>query len=425
MADANNPNTPQSEAEKAYQANILAARERLAKIEAAMEATKQPQPAPVPTPAPTPTPAPAPVQAPVPQPAAPIAPQPAPAPAAPAQPTGFSLSALKNPGQPVAPSITQQIPKQPAPDVAAIIAAHKSVSPLSDAAATPAGPTQAPPAPIAQNPLTKPSQPAKTPEHLAPVATPTPKRSMPSRLRPLLSAVIVFFVVLAAFKAPIFYYQVRYLFESPKTSQTTTTVANDVSSTPMLIIPKINVSTPIVFEPSIVEANVQKALESGVVHYGNTANPGETGNAVIFGHSSNDWDKPGDYKFIFVLLEKLAIGDTYSIDYKGIRYEYQIYDRKVILATDVGVVAPTSEPTSTLITCWPTGTSQKRLVVHAKQVSPEPSTSNNVAQVPSLKTVGPVLPGGDSNNGITGTVTTWIENIRSAIKGEVIQVNDK
>ncbi len=412
MADATDPNNPQSEAEKAYQANLMAARERLAKIEAAMGTPKPFVAAPVPVIPEEPI-APAPTPPPAPQLAQPTN-----------QPTGFSLSALKNPSQPTGPTLAQQIPQEPmpapvptpAPDVAAMIAAHKSVSPLSDTAQAAA--------PIAQNPLTKPPEPAKTPDHLDPVKTPPPPRSMPSRLKPLLSAVIVFFVVLAAFKAPIFYYQLRYLFESPKTSQTTTTTPNDIASAPTLTIPKINVSTPIMFEPSIAEASVQKALESGVVHYGNTANPGENGNAVIFGHSSNDWDKPGNYKFIFVLLEKLAVGDTYTIDYKGIRYEYQIYDRKIILATDVSVVAPTADPTSMLITCWPTGTSQKRLVVHAKQVSPTPSATGSVAKTPTLKTVGPVLPGGDSNNGIIGTVTTWLENIRSALKGEPIQVNE-
>lgn len=414
MADATDPNIPQSEAEKAYQANLLAARERLAKIEAAMNV---PQPVVQPV---AQTPPPAPIAA---APVVTAAPTPPPTPQ-PAQPSGFSLSSLKNPVQPgVTPAPAPAPVAAPMPDVAAMIAAHKSVSPLSSEKAIPAPSPLA--TPIAQNPLTKPPEPATTPDHLAPVKTPPAPRSMPSRLKPLLSAVIVFIVVLAAFKAPIFYYQLKYLFESPKTSQTTTTTSNDVASTPTLTIPKINVSTPIVFEPSIVEANVQKALESGVVHYGNTANPGDVGNAVIFGHSSNDWDKPGNYKFIFVLLEKLAVGDTYTIDYKGIRYEYQIYDRKIILATDVGVVAPTSEPTSTLITCWPTGTSQKRLVVHAKQITPTPTATGTVAQTPALKTVGPVLPGGDSNNGITGTVTTWIENIRSALKGETVQINDK
>jgi len=412
MPDATDPNIAHPDAEAEYQANLIAARERLAKIEAAMG-----NPAPTAQPAAAPTPAPAPA-------------------------SSFTLTELKNPTTPVAqafheaendpltpiveeettlPQTPAPVPP-PAPDVAAIIAAHKSVSPLSDTQK----PAELAPAPktvpaLPQNPLTK-SDPA--PEHLKPVKTPPPARSMPSRLRPIITAVIVFFVVLAAFKAPIFYYQIKYLFESPKATQVASN-SSQISSTPTLTIPKINVSTPVVFEPSIAEANVQKALESGVVHYGNTAEPGKPGNAVIFGHSSNDWDKPGNFKFIFVLLEKLGVGDTFTIDYKGTRYEYQIYDRKIVLATDISVVAPTADPTATLITCWPTGTSQKRLVVHAKQVSPQPAASQVASETPKLNTVSTTLPGSDSNNGITGTVTTWIENIRSALKGEQIQVNDQ
>lgn len=380
MPDNDDQPISHPEAEAAYQANLSAARQRLAKIEASLQQPQQASPAPVQS--------------------QPVAPTPTPV------PSGFNLQNLKNPAPGEAPSAT------PTPSVDAIIAAHKSVSPLSDSA----------PIARAQNPLTK-HEPA-TAEHLEPIKTPPAPRSLPSRLKPLASAVIVFFLVLAAFKEPIFYYQIRYLFETPKTTSQSATNGSQVATTPTLTIPKINVSAPVVFEPSIAEAAVQKALESGVVHYGNTANPGQAGNAVLFGHSSNDWDKPGNYKFIFVLLEKLAVGDTYTIDYKGTRYEYQIYERSIILATDVHVVAPTSDPTSTLITCWPTGTSQKRLIVRGKQISPQPSKTAGTQSQATTNQINTVLPGGDSNNGIVGTVTTWIENIRSALKGETIQVNN-
>jgi len=381
MADATDPTIPQSEAEIAYQANLLAARERLLKVEAAMDV---PQPLAQPTPQTIPAST-----------VVPIVPV-----------TGFSLSALKNPtgtGTGPAPSVAPP-PAAPLPDISAIPAAI----PL--------------PAPKAENPLTKQAESATAPEHLQPVRTPPP-RSMPSRLKPLLSAVIVFFVVLAAFKAPVYYYQLKFLFGSPQTSTQTTPGSSQIAAAPTLTIPKINVSAPVIFEPSITEANVQKALESGVVHYGNTAKPGEVGNSVIFGHSSNDWDKPGGYKFIFVLIEKLAVGDTYSVDYKGVRYEYQIYERRIIPATEVSVVAPTVEATSTLITCWPTGTTQKRLIVRAKQVSPQPAARRDVAQVPALNQVNTVLPGTDSNNGLTGTVNSWIEDIRAALRGDTIDVS--
>lgn len=421
MPDATPPNPHQHEAEKAYQANLAAARERLAQVEAALYSAPQ-NPAPNPTSAPKPEPTP-------------------PAPPVTATPASFSLSDLKNPTTPTAAPIETPVPpidmppvtaeptapaQKPAvpPDVAAIIANHKSVSPLSDVQAS-APPAKTAMPPLSASPLASSVHKIEEPDHLKPVKTPPPPASLPSRLKPILSAVIVFFIVLAAFKAPIYYYQVRYLIDTQnKTSQTAQT-ASTISVVPTLTIPKIGVSAPIIFVPSTDEATVQKGLESGVIHYSNTAKPGQVGNTVIFGHSSNDWDKPGDFKFIFVLLEKLAVNDKFSIDYNGTRYEYQIYNRQVILATDIHVVQPTPDPVATLITCWPTGTSQKRLVVQAKQISPSPSADTKSSAVASNKTNNTVLPGADSNNGIVGTVTTWIENIRSAIRGDVIQVNDQ
>lgn len=312
----------------------------------------------------------------------------------------FSLKDLKNPSAPA--TSIQNTPQPPIPTPAP---EPKPVSPLSDVTVTPAPP----------QPVPSPEQPTQ------PKSQPPKPRRMPSRLKPLISAVIVFFLVLGAFKAPIFYYQIKYQLANQKSATNITT--SNIARTPTLTIPKINVTAPIIFSPSIDENAIQKSLESGVVHYGNTAKPGQAGNSVIFGHSSNDWDKPGNYKFIFVLLEKLAVGDTFSVDYNNTRYDYQIYERKIILATDVNVLQPTATPTSTLITCWPTGTSQKRLIVRGKQISPVPSATDEIAVNP-VNQASKVLPGADSNNGVIGTVTTWIENIRSALKGETIQVND-
>ena len=64
--------------------------------------------------------------------------------------------------------------------------------------------------------------------------------------------------------------------------------------------------------------------------YSGTANPGENGNAVFFGHSSNDiWEK-GNYKFVFVLLEKLAVGDQYEIHYQSRKYIYTVEQTRVV-----------------------------------------------------------------------------------------------
>lgn len=142
-----------------------------------------------------------------------------------------------------------------------------------------------------------------------------------------------------------------------------------------IIIPKINVDIPVVFDqPSIEEDAIQKSLEDGVVHYATTPEPGEIGNGVIFGHSSNNLLNPGKYKFAFVLLNRLQAGDTFMIEHDGDRYVYRIYDSEVVAPTNLGVLNKAERPsTFSLITCDPPGTIQNRLVVKGEQISPDPS----------------------------------------------------
>lgn len=144
-----------------------------------------------------------------------------------------------------------------------------------------------------------------------------------------------------------------------------------------LIIPKINLDVPVVYdEPSIDEQVVQRALEDGVLHYATTPNPGEMGNSVIFGHSSNNILNRGKYKFAFVLLNKLEVGDTFMAHYGGKRYIYKVTETKIVPPTDVSVLNATSHPASmTLITCDPPGTAINRLVVIGEQIAPDPGAN--------------------------------------------------
>lgn len=151
-----------------------------------------------------------------------------------------------------------------------------------------------------------------------------------------------------------------------------------------LIIPKINVDAPVVYDvPSLAEDVVQSKLKDGVVHYpipGASSVPGQTGNTVILGHSSNDVFDDGDYKFVFVQLDKLNKGDTFYLNYNGTRYTYSIIEKKIIDPTEVGeLVINNGKPLATLVTCTPPGTALKRLVVIAEQISPDPTKASEAA----------------------------------------------
>lgn len=163
------------------------------------------------------------------------------------------------------------------------------------------------------------------------------------------------------------------------------TTDTKVSQDPRIIIPKINVDAPVIYDvPSIDEAIVEQKLESGVVHYpipGASALPGEKGNTVILGHSSNDVFNNGNYKFVFVQLNNLEKGDTFYLNYNGTRYTYSVTDKKIIDPTQVGeLVMGTDKPLATLVTCTPPGTALKRLVVIAEQISPDPDAATKTDQ---------------------------------------------
>lgn len=164
-----------------------------------------------------------------------------------------------------------------------------------------------------------------------------------------------------------------------------------VGPEPKIIIPKINVEIPIVFdEPTIDEAAIQRALEKGVVWYPTTSAPGEIGNGAIFGHSANNIFNKGKYKFAFVLLKRLEAGDTFYVQKDGKRYVYKVFDKKVVPPSEVSVLYPNypgKPSTFTLITCDPPGTSLNRMVVVGEQISPDPnanvaSKSNKGVSVP-------------------------------------------
>lgn len=240
-------------------------------------------------------------------------------------------------------------------------------------------------------------------------------RKLPPWLRSLLTAVGVFALVLFAFKVPVLYSQAQYTFKSAPAATAPAVAAEIVPPENTISIPKINVKAPVNYEPSLQEAAIQKSLETGVVHYGNTAVPGEVGNVAIFGHSSNDWWEPGNYKFVFVLLDKLAPGDQITIDYQSKRYVYEVTGSKVVEPTDIGVLNQTPTPTLSIITCTPPGTSLKRLVVTAKQISPDPSGAA-IAKASQTQT-GSSLPSGAPSSGFFDEFAKTWANLMSMFTG--------
>lgn len=178
-------------------------------------------------------------------------------------------------------------------------------------------------------------------------------------------------------------------FISPGQSVSATPIIGNqtesVGTEPKIIIPKINLEVPVVFDlGSVNEADIQNALEDGVVHFASSPNPGEIGNSVIVGHSSNNILNSGKYKFAFVLLKRLEAEDTFFVHRNGIRYTYKVYKKEIVTPSNLSVLQTQERPnTMTLITCDPPGTSINRLIITAEQISPDPA-DNTESTAPDL-----------------------------------------
>lgn len=170
-----------------------------------------------------------------------------------------------------------------------------------------------------------------------------------------------------------------------------------VGDEPRLIIPKINVDVPVVYGIGPDHKSQMKAMEEGIAHFaipGANSVPGQMGNTVLSGHSSNDLFDRGDYKFIFAQLERLKNGDTIYANYEGTRYTYVVTKMEVVKPTQVDkLIYPTDTPVLTLITCTPLGTSLNRLLVTAEQISPSPSEASAAPSASPEEISNAAMPG--------------------------------
>ena len=139
-----------------------------------------------------------------------------------------------------------------------------------------------------------------------------------------------------------------------------------------ILIPKIGANANIV--PNVDPSNEEEfldALQIGVAHAKGTVFPGQKGNIYLFAHSTDNWWNVGRYNAIFYLLKDVQIGDEVIVYYQDVRYNYEVTDTKIVDPTDVSyLVNSQNQPEETLImqTCWPPGTTWKRLLVFAKPV---------------------------------------------------------
>jgi sortase A len=115
----------------------------------------------------------------------------------------------------------------------------------------------------------------------------------------------------------------------------------------------------------VLEGTDAWTLNRAVGRIEGTARPGEDGNIGIAGHRDG----------FFRGLRHLEIGDPLMLTtLDGVAY-YEVVELNVVSPIDVEVLGPTTEPTLTLVTCYPfyyVGDAPERFIVRAQRTRVEP-----------------------------------------------------
>jgi sortase A len=120
-------------------------------------------------------------------------------------------------------------------------------------------------------------------------------------------------------------------------------------------IPAIKVDAP------VVQGDGWEQLKKGVGQAVGTINPGQDGNLILSAHN----DVFGE---IFRDLDQLEPGDAITLLTQQHQYTYEVVETRIVLPSQVEVMAPATEPVVTLISCYPYRVDKKRIVVIGRLV---------------------------------------------------------
>jgi LPXTG-site transpeptidase (sortase) family protein len=134
-----------------------------------------------------------------------------------------------------------------------------------------------------------------------------------------------------------------------------------------LVIPKIYLQEKVVANVDPTNKHrYMTALNVGIAHAAGTELPGQGGLGYYFAHSSGMNVLAPQKEAAFYLLGKLETGDEVYVYNFGKKYRYRVTETMVVEANDVRFLQEKPDVERIVLqTCWPIGTSAKRLLVFA------------------------------------------------------------
>ncbi len=131
-----------------------------------------------------------------------------------------------------------------------------------------------------------------------------------------------------------------------------------------IAISELGIDAPITEAGLVLRGTVPtwEVVPNAVAHYDGSAAPGENGNVVLAGHLNTPLSNQGA---VFRRLPQARIGQVIEVWSGDTRHAYTVDSVKVVDPRQTEVMAPTTTPKLTLITCYPDLKFSERLVVTA------------------------------------------------------------
>lgn len=136
-----------------------------------------------------------------------------------------------------------------------------------------------------------------------------------------------------------------------------------------ITVPKIHAQAPLYFNiDPYNETLYRNVLKKGVAQAKGSSLPGQKGSVFIFAHSSGNPFEVTRFNTIFLRLGELKKNDEILIKKDNRIYKYLVIETKVVWPTETKYLKQTKDQLI-VQTCWPIGTSFKRLLVFAKPIN--------------------------------------------------------
>ncbi|GEM_PF-637187 len=154
-------------------------------------------------------------------------------------------------------------------------------------------------------------------------------------------------------------------------------VSIETWTAPRIIIPQISVDSPVRLPNSKNPDVLNAELLKGVVRWPDSVMPGQTGNVLLFGHSSTLLAVNNNAYRVFSDLKKLKPGDLIKIHSDVTEYVYVVTGGKITKADDTKINLTSDKKLLTLSTCNIIGGKESRYVIEAEFLRSYPLGSQN------------------------------------------------